>query len=82
MDTLERDKVVFVLRMRERLDQEKEALLKEGYSEQQLTKESVLQNAKEPIEKVRVTADRLGSQLPTNGIGLDPNPFGYGDIEA
>lgn len=65
VDALERDKVVFVLKMRERLNQEKEALLKEGYSEQQLSKESIVQNVKELIEKVGVIADRLGSQLPT-----------------
>ena len=63
-DTLERDKIVFVVRMRERLNQEKETLLKKGYAENQLTVENVANMVDSAIEDIKEIASQLGSPAP------------------
>ena len=63
-DTLERDKIVFVVRMRERLNQEKETLLKKGYTENQLTVENVANMVNSIIEDIKGIASQLGSPPP------------------
>jgi len=64
VDTLERDKIVFVVRMRERLNKEKEALLKKGYVEDQLAVEYVANKVNSLIEDIKGIAIQLGSPAP------------------
>lgn len=63
-ETLERDKIVFVVRMRERLNQEKETLLKKGYAENQLAVENVANMVNSAIEDIKGIASQLGSPAP------------------
>mgnify|MGYP001149042266 CR=1 FL=1 len=63
-DTLERDKIVFVVRMRERLNQEKQTLLKKGYAENQLAVENVVNMVNSAIEDIKGIASQLGSLAP------------------
>ena len=64
VDTLERDKIVFVVHMRERLNQEKKALLNEGYAENQLAVENVANMVNSLIEDIKRIASQLGSLAP------------------
>lgn len=63
-ETLERDKIVFVVRMRERLNHEKETLLEKGYTENQLTVENVANMVNSIIEDIKGIATKLGSPAP------------------
>lgn len=63
-ETLERDKIVFVVRMRERLSQDKEKLLKKGYVENQLAVENIANMVNSSIEDIKGIASQLGSPAP------------------
>ena len=60
-DALERDKITFVVRMRERLNEERETLLKKGYAENQLTVEYVTNRVSVALEDINEIAKKLGS---------------------
>ena len=64
IETLERDKIVFVIRMRERLNQEKEVLVKKGYTEDQLTVRNVAHITSNAIEGVKAIAEKLSAPTP------------------
>lgn len=64
IEVLQRDKVQFVVRMRERLNKEKEALQAKGYSEPELSAENLMNLTKNIVEELEVIAKRLGATKP------------------
>lgn len=67
IDTLERDKIQFVTRMKERLSSQKATLMSKGYKGSELSIENLTVLTEDIIEDIISTADQLGAPKPAIG---------------
>ncbi|MEM3539111.1 MAG: SMC family ATPase [Nitrososphaerales archaeon] len=65
IDTLERDKIQFVTRMKERLSSQKAMLMSKGYKVSELSIENLTILTEDIIEDIMSTADQLEAPKPT-----------------
>lgn len=64
IDVLQRDRVQFAIRMRGRLNREKESLLIKGYTEFQLSAENLVELIKNMIKELEIIAKQFGATKP------------------
>ncbi len=79
IDTLERDKIQFVTRMKERLSLQRAALMSKGYKVSELIIENLTILTEDVIEDIISAADQLGAPKPAIGK-LEPSTKVIGEI--